>query len=168
MTGGMVLFEAYQRVPRHLLAAILDSVQNRLLEFALELKDLEAASNGGSRDSVEPDAVRNAVNITIYGNNNVVAGGENIRQEVNPVQQGDLNSLVAHLRSHQVPDDDIQELQNAISSEPNVVNGEPGPNVKAWVGGMIGKAVAGVWRTTSEQASILLVSAINGYYGIGP
>lgn len=165
-TGNMVLFEAYQQIPRYALAGILDSVQNRLLEFVLELQDLKAASGGGNSDSVEPEAVRNAVNITIYGNNNIVAGGENIRQEVSPVQQGDLNSLVAYLRAHQVPDEDIQTLQNVVSSEPNAVNGEPGPNVKAWIGGMITKAVSGAWRTTTEQASVLLVNAINAYYGI--
>ena len=166
MTGGYELSEAYQRIPRHILAGVLDSVQNRLLEFVLELKGLEAASDSGNNDNVEPEAVRNAVNITIYGNNNIVAGGENIRQEIAPVQQGDLDSLVAHLRSHQVPDEDIQELQNAVSSEPDAVNGEPGPNVKAWIGGMVAKAVSGAWQITTERASVLLANAINTYYGI--
>lgn len=167
-TGNMVLSEAYQQIPRHILAGILDSVQNRLLEFVLELKGLEVASSGANSGSVEPEAVKNAVNATIYGNNNtvVVAAGENIQQEIAPVQQGDLGSLVAHLRAHQVPDEDIQALQNVVASEPNTVNGEPSQNVKAWIGGMITKAVSGAWRTTTERASALLVNAINAYYGI--
>ena len=165
MTGGMVLFEAYQRIPRYLLTGVLDSVQNRLLEFVLELNELKTTSHGESGGDVEPEAVRNAVNINIYGNNNVVAGGENIRQEIAPVQQGNLSSLATHLRAHRVPDEDIQQLQHAISSEPSPIHGELGPNVSAWIGSMMSKAVSGAWRATVEQAPTLLVNAIRAYYG---
>lgn len=168
MAGGIELVAAYQQISRSLYIDILHNIRTRLLGFVLKMKGSQMASDGERAHGGEPDDIaRNIVNnITIYGNNNVVAGGANIRQEVNPVQQGDLNSLVRHLQAHQVPDEDIQALQNAVASEPNAINGEPGPSVKAWIGGMITKAVSGVWRTTTEKASALLVNAINTYYGI--
>ena len=165
MTGGMVLFEAYQPVPRYVITGILDSVQNRLLEFVLELKELENNSGGVNSGDVEPEAIRNAVNINIYGNNNVVAGGENIRQSIAPILQGDLNSLAANLRAHRVDDDDIRALKDAISLEPDATAGEFGPRVSAWVGNMIAKAVSGTWQAGLARAPTLLVEAIKSYYG---
>lgn len=166
MAGDMELVDAYQQISRYLLINILDNVRNRLLRFVLEMKERQVASDGGRSNDIGPEVARNAVNVNIYGDNNVVAAGENIQQEITPVQQGDLDSLVAYLRAHQVPDEDIQELTNAILLEPSAVSGEPGPSVNAWIGGMMSKAASGAWRVFLEQAPTLLVNAIKTYYGV--
>ena len=162
----MELVEAYQQISRYLIVNILDNIRNRLLRYVLKLKELQMTSTGESNNNTRSEAARNAVNIIISGDNNVVAAGENIHQEIAPVQQGDLDSLAAYLRAHQVSEEDIRGLQNAVSSEPSAVDGELGPNVKAWIGGMMSKVGSGAWRVISEQAPTLLVNAIKAYYGI--
>ena len=164
-TGGMVLFEAYQEIPRYLITGILDNVKNRLLEFVLDLQARNVTPEGVNSGDVEPDEVRNAVSINIYGNNNTVAGGENIRIEVNPVGAGDLSSLVEHLRAYDVGDEDLRDLRNAIESEPQTSGGQFGPKVNSWIGQMTTKALSGVWRAGVEQAPALIVQAIQRYYG---
>lgn len=136
MEEDLELVEAYQQISRYSIVSILQSIRNRLLDFVLEMQKLEAASIDENDNGVEPEAAREAVNIIIRGDNNsVVAAGGNIWQEIAPVQQGDLSSLVAHLRAHQVPDEDIQELQNAVKSEHTTTEGGFGPKVRAWMGG---------------------------------
>ena len=165
MTGRMVLFEAYQELPRYLITGILDNVKNRLLEFVLDLQARNVTPEGVNSGDVEPDVVRNAVSINIYGNNNTVAAGENIGLEVNPIRAGDLSSLVEHLRAHDVGDEDLRELRNAIESEPQTSVGQFGPKVNSWIGQMTTKALSGVWRAGVEQAPALIVQAIQRYYG---
>ena len=167
MGDDMELVEAYQQISRYSIIGILQSIRNRLLDFVLEMQKLEADSIDDNDNGVEAGAARDAVNIIIRGdNNNVVAAGGNIWQEIAPVQQDDLSSLIAHLRAHQVPGEDIQELQNAVKSEPTTTDGELGPKVRAWIGGMMSKAVSGAWQVASEQATIVLVNAIRAYYNI--
>ena len=144
VTGGMVLFEAYQELPRYLITGILDNVKNRLLEFVLDLQARNVTPEGVNSGDVEPDVVRNAVSINIYGNNNTVAGGENIRLEVNPIRAGDLSSLVEHLRAHDIGDEDLRELRDAVASEPQTSGGQFGPKVNSWIGQMTTKALSGV------------------------
>lgn len=125
MEEDLELVEAYQQITRYSIIGILQSIRNKLLDFVIEMKKLEEASNDENENGIEPEAARDAVNIIIRGDNNsVVAAGGNIWQEIAPVQHGDLSSLVEHLRSHQVPDEDIQELQNAVKSEPTTTDGE--------------------------------------------
>ena len=167
MEEDMELVEAYQQISRYSIVGILQSIRNRLLDFVLEMQKLEAASNDENGDGAETEAARDAINIIIRGDNNsVVAAGGNIWQEIAPVQQGDLDSLVAHLQGHQVPDEDIQELRNAVNSEPTTTDGGFGPNVRAWLGGMVSKAVSGAWQVASEEATTTLVNAISAYYNV--
>ena len=165
MTGGMVLFEAYQIVPRYLIAGVVDSVKNKLLEFVLELEGSNVTPEAMSEGKVDPEVVRKAVNIYIYGNNNIVAGGENIHQEVKTVLEGDVESLVAHLKSHKVSEQDIDELKDAVSAEPEAKGGRFGPKVASWVGKMTEKALSGAWQVAAGQASATLVNALGSYYG---
>ena len=160
MTGRMVLFEAYHELPRYLITGILDNVKNRLLEFVLDLQARNVTPEGVNSGDVEPEVVRNAVSINIYGNNNTVAGGENIRLEVNPIRAGDLSSLVEHLRAHDVGDEDLRELRDAVASEPQTSGGQFGPKVNSWIGQMTTKALSGVWHAGVAQAPALIVQAI--------
>ena len=107
-----------------------------------------------------------STNIQIQGNNNVVARGENIHQEVTTVLKGDFESLAAHLKSYHVSEQDIGELKAAISTEMVAENGSFGPEVASWVGKMVEKAASGVWQVAAGQAAGILVNALGSYYGI--
>ena len=86
-------------------------------------------------------------------------------QQVNPVQKGDIDSLLNYLRSLQIDDSDLSELEKAISTESAASDSGYGPNVKTWLGGMISKAAGGAWKIGLQVAPKVLTDALNGYYG---
>ena len=166
MSGGMVLFEAYQRIPRYLYEGVVDAAKNRLLVFVLELQEKNMTPKNLNNDTDGRDvAVGNITNI-IYGNhNNVVVASENVHQEVKPINKGDAPSLIEHLRAHNISDEDLNELEEAVVSEPNATSDGFGPNVRAWLGKMITKAIAGTWQSSVPDAPAMLVEAIQKFYG---
>ena len=166
MSGGMVLFETYQRIPRGVLSGILDTIKNRLLEFVLELqgKAVMAATSTGGR--VEPDEIRNAINVTIYGSNNVVAAGDNIHQVVEHVQAHNMESLLEHLKGYEVYDEDLADLVESIKREPVAAGGNFGPKVSESIGKMLSKAASGIWGVGVERGSQILNEALRAYYGL--
>ena len=163
---GMVLVEAHQPVPSYLIEGILDQVKNKLLDFILGLQESNITEEDLDNRNVEPEATRNLFYINIYGDRNIVAGGEQVTQQVNTVEKGDIDSLVACLRSLIIDETDIMALQTAVSSEPTAEGGGYGPKVKAWLGGMISKAASGAWKIGLEAGSKALTDALNGYYRI--
>ena len=165
MSGGMVLVDAHQPIPAHVISGVLDQVKNRLLDFVLGLQESNVTPEDLDNRTIEPEVVRNLFYINIYGDQNVVASGEHVNQQVNTVQQGDVDSLLRFLREHNVPEDDLSELREAVSSEPNAPNGRYGPRVRAWLGGMISKAASSTWKVGLETASKVIMDALNGYYG---
>ena len=165
MTGGMVLVDAYQPVPGYLVSGILDQVKTKLLDFVLSLQESNITSEDLDNRTVESEVARNLFYIYIYGDRNIVASGEHVTQQVNPVQKGDIASLLSCLRELNVHDDDLFELEEAISSEPEAPEGHYGPRVGVWLGGMISKAATSTWQVGVETASKILTDALNGYYG---
>ena len=166
MTGSMVLVDAHQPIPSHLISGILDQVKNKLLEFVLDLQDSNVTSEDLNNRAVKPDLARNIFNnIEIYGDRNIIASGTQVNQRVSTVIEGDVASLVSFLSEHGVEDNDIIELEEAISEEPIAPNGRFGPKVRAWLGGMISKAASNAWSVGLETASRVLTEALKGYYG---
>ena len=165
MQGGMVLIDAYQPIPAHIISGILDQVKTKLLDFVLGLQERNITSEDLDNRTVEPGAVRNLFNITIYGDRNIVASGEYVNQQVNPVEKGDIDSLLSCLRQLEVDNDDLTDLEAAVSAEPDAPGGQYGPRVRAWLGGMIFKAASRTWKIGVETASKVLTDALNGYYG---
>ena len=165
MSGGMVLSEAYQRVPRGVLHGVLDTVKNRLLEFILELQGKAVTLESVASGVVEPEEIRNAVSVTIYGNHNVVATGENIQQVIEHVQTGNLDSLLEQLKECKVCDEDLMELADSIAAEPMVSEANFGPKVSGWIGGMLSKAASGIWQVGLKEGSQILTDALKSYYG---
>ncbi len=102
MTQGGALFQAYQKVPSQYIVGVLDSVKTKLLELVLALQGNSVTPEAVASGEVATEVVRNIFNVTINGDNNTIATGENVHQEVKTVQKGDLNSLMEHLRGHNV------------------------------------------------------------------
>ena len=76
-----------------------------------------------------------------------------------------IDSLLSFLREFSIDDDDLGELEDAVSSEPIAPDGSYGPKVRAWLGGMISKAASSTWNVGLQTASKVLTDALNGYYG---
>ena len=164
-TGGFVLFDAHQPVPNHVVCGILDQVKNKLLDFILSLQENNITSENLADQSVEPEVVRNLFNINIYGDRNIVAGGENVVQSANPVITGDIESLLVHLRALGIGDEELAELQEAVLSEPRASNGQVGPRVGEWIGRIASKAASGALNVGVEKALHVAMEALAAYYG---
>ena len=166
MDERTLLIEAYQRVPHVFFAGILDSVKNRLLSFILDLQGMNATPESLNNGSVAHEAIRNSFHFHINGNNNTVAAGENVSQTVSTVHKGDVESLKAHLRAHNIDEEDLNELVSAVASEPQLHGTGFGSRVAGWIGTMVGKALSGAWQYTGDNAQLMLTEAVNGFYGI--
>ncbi len=162
MSGDLLLADAHRQILPHMILGILDQVKNKLLDFLLGLQESNITADNLDQNTVERDVVRNLFNINIYGDRNVVASGEHVAQSGTNVQEGDLESLLTFLRELNVDTEDIEQIRDAISSEPNASNG---PKVQAWRDSMIGKAASGKWNIALATASKLLPDALNAYYG---
>lgn len=165
LTGGMVLVDAHQPVPSYAISGVLDQVKNRLLDFVLGLQESNVTSEDLDNRSVKPEVARNLFNINIYGDRNIVASGEHVNQQIKTVQKGDIESLIRILREFNIDDQDLSELESAVSADPSAPESGYGPKVRAWLGGMISKAASSTWNVGLQTASKVLTDALNGYYG---
>ncbi len=162
LKGGMFLVKAYQPIPASVYPDILEQVRNRLFDFLLDLQNNSQTS--GENSGVE--AVGRLVNYHIYGDHNVIATGEQVSQQVNIVHKDDAASLLSYLREHGVEEDDLEEIRDAVASEPEAQSDNYGPRVRAWLGNMVTKAATGAWEAGVEAAPRMLMKALNDFYGI--
>ena len=164
MTEGMILREMYHQLPRYIFAGILDSVKSRLLDFVLDLQEKEVTAerlnNGDADREAVRNAITNAITVNIYGGHNVVGAGGSVHQEFS-IREGDVDSLISHLRAHNVSDEDLDELKDALVAEPNAAPGGFGTKVSAW----LKKMATGAWQAGKENAPAILEQAIQKFYG---
>ena len=159
MNGGMmVLVDAHKPIPLYVITGILDNVKTKLLNFILAMQESDITLENLNKDAEETRVVRNLFNVNIYGDNNVIASGENVRQKVTPVVKGDIGSLIHHFRELGIDDESLRELKDAVASEPSVQNGNFGPKARAWIGGMIEKVPPKAWE--------IGLDALKSFYGL--
>lgn len=165
LSNDMVLVDAHKPVSKHIIAGILDSVKNKLLDFILELSDLDFPLEDKSVKPEQRKAVRDLFVVNVYGNDNVIAAGRKIDQSLKKVINGDLKSLTKHFQDLGVAGEDIEALKNAIISDLSPVDDKPGMRVSQWIGRMVSKAATGVWKVSLEVAPKLIMEGLKAYYG---
>ena len=151
---GLILTGAYQPIPATRYTEILSEVKTTLVGFLRSVEGTLEESN-----PPEPSGGRvasQAINIAsfnyIQGDSNTVATGDQVNQQVSNVQKNDVDSLLAYLREHGVAENDLQDLSDAIASEPEVSDGNFGPKAGACLGGILAKASEGALRVVIETA----------------
>ena len=152
------------------LAELLNSVRNRILDFALELwKEYPMAGNSASQDNtaIESAKVTQIFNMTITGGVATIVGSmERSSVTVNVVAR-DMESLKKALAESGVNSEDFAELERALKADPQPE--EPskfGAGVASWIGKMVGKAADGSWQIGVAVAGQLLANAITKFYGL--
>ena len=167
MSDGSVLVEAWQPITKSQLDGILDQVRNRLLDFLLELQqiDPEVLKSEDAIRAIPGDAVQNSFQTIILGGQNIVATGTEFTQKATQeVASGDTQSLIAHLRSIGLDKDSLAELETAIEQDGDLQQNQLGESVKSWIGKMTVKALEGTWKVALEMAPRLLQDALSQYY----
>lgn len=181
VTGDMALFlggkvysgynciQAWGEFGTMALIEIVNSVRNRVLDFAIEIWKLDpkAGDLGVPKNTIGVQRMTQIFNTTVYGGSaNLVGSAESSTVTFN-VGMKDMESLHKALAANDVQEGDIQELQAALTSdpEPSTPN-QYGPRVTAWISGMVSKAASGSWAIGLGAAGNLLASVIAKYYGL--
>ena len=169
MDDGSMLVEAWKPLVKGQLDGILDQVRNRLLDFFLELREInpEIVNSETAIRDVPRDTVTHLFQTTIYGGRNIVATGTNFEQKTTEqIGIDDKTSLLDYLDNTGIDSDSLSELENAIREDGDRrQERELGRHVKSWIGKMMVKALDGTWKTALKTAPGVLQGALSRYYG---
>lgn len=166
----MNLGQAWKVIPRSMIVSIIETVRNRILNFALEL-EAESPNAGESvptAKQVSTEKVSQVFNTYIMGNvGNVATASSNFSQHGSvTVSQGDLLSLKTYLQSLGLVKADVSNLEKAIKEDGAVSCKPLGKRVSEWLGCMVTKAAQGLLNIGITVAPKLLTKALEQYYGI--
>jgi AbiTii len=171
---GSVCTSAWQVIPRGTVVQLLDSVRNRILDFAIEIES-EAPDAGeaalGGPPPVSVERVNQIINANIFGGTAYLAAGAGITQSPQTlVVQNDLESLRVYLRNQlKVDSSDIGALEAAIREDPAPTPEKGlGPRALAWLAEMTKKGASGAWSIGKEVSTDVLAAALKSYMGLPP
>jgi hypothetical protein len=125
-----VLNRAWQLIPGSVLVALLETVRNRVLRFALELKS-QLGPGTPTVERLPSAAIDKSVVNHIYGGNIVIAShAENVSQLAQTnIAVGDTAALKAALRHLGITDDGIKRLESDMEAEKDAI----GPRLRKWI-----------------------------------
>ncbi len=168
---GYSMIGAWLEIPKSLVFAILDTVRNRILSFALEIeKENPDAGEAMPDDKPIPDEKVSQVFHTVINGNvqNVATGSTNVTQSGQfIVTKGDFESLSSFLKSKGISNEDIEELSIAVKEDEE--HGQTqgfGKKVSGWMGKMLSKAGTEAWKVGTSSAGTLLTKALTTYLGL--
>lgn len=167
---NMHCVNAWKVVPKSSVAALLDTVRNRVLSFVLEI-EAEAPDAGEAPPNTKPipdERINQVFNTYIQGNvTSLTAGSQTITQTTEiTIIKDDLDSLKQYLKSLGISEPDLKELDQAIQEDAQSgVKGNLGSKVKVWLGKMISKTGSSTWNIATSVATNLLIKALSAYYG---
>jgi hypothetical protein len=152
------------------LAGTLSTIRNRILNFALEITELnpDAGEARIGEPVIPPEKTTQIFQNTIHVHGDVanLAGGNVERQfSTSAVRKGDLNSLRRFLETAGLPKVEITDLETALKSAPNPPCVEsPGPIGRWWnnIRGKIGSGAISLLVAGGEEA---LKQGIDSYFG---
>lgn len=157
---------AWRHVGSSDVTRILETVRNKLLAFVLELQDQfpELTESDDKIGDVPQEQTDTMFNIHISGNQNVIAAGANISQDVRQVvRSNDLSSLLSYLKSIGVSEGDAQELKEAVEEDgPAEESAGFGPRVLAWLGQ---KTAEGALNASMSSVAMTAAKAVAQYNG---
>ncbi len=156
-------------VPKIALDTIVDIIRTNLLEWTIKLEDQGIVGEGLTFTEKETIKAKEIPQINIKNFNGILGDITNspvVQTQTISVQKKNFESLKNYLKEIGIENDDIDELQTAIKTDPVPDTSEHfGEKVGSWIGRMIGKASTGAWQITVNTASGLLTQMLLKYYG---
>jgi hypothetical protein len=167
MQDSRAPLEPVRTVGENQVAAILDTVRTKILNWSLEL-EREGILGQGMTFSKE-EKTKASSSITIENFQGVFGNIENstVTQKLEmTVTSGDFDSLSRCLSSLGLTTKDIADLKEAINVDPKPKDeNKLGPSVSNWMGSMLSRAATGAWSIGISAAGGTLARAIGKYYG---
>lgn len=164
--NNYVLNRAKQHIPLGAINGLVDTVRNRVLEFALEL-NREQDKGGIQVEELPERKVEQAVTNIIFGGPNVLAGHVvgDVQQNSNTVvTKGDFAALTRVLSDAGVTEGQIGALSSAIEKDGGDSLGE---KTKEWLGKVSSSLQTGGKKIGSSVATATITKAICDYLGVG-
>lgn len=162
---------AWCEISTSAITQILIEVRSRLLDFILEL----SGKVGQGLSDKEVKDIGNALDTNsmfanaMFGDNTTILVGSHNQQSVKiQINKNDFASLSESLKSQNVTEREIQELEAALESDtssPEVKKEEFGPAIRGWLKSMLAKAVDASWQIEIGIAGSFLADALKKYYG---
>lgn len=167
---GYALAQAWMEVPGSFVSALLDTVRNRVLKLALELRD-ELGQVNDDPAALPLELVDRTVINHIYGGHNVIAGHVEGLAQAGPVIviKGDLAALNNALERLGVAD--VQALQKAISDDA-AIQAAPGLGERTleWIKGaafkLASKGGDAALEVAKAQMTAELTKMVSQYLGL--
>lgn len=156
--------EVWQEFSSSTLKACLDKVRNKLLQLVLELQDQyqELKSPEEKIDVQTAQTIFNhIVNIHSGDNSTIISGSTDVK--VHQVQANDFESLKRFMESINIPQEDINALQDAVETDVAEKNG-PKNNVLKWTSNISQKILDGTITAATGTAVPLIMKAISKFY----
>lgn len=170
-SDGLVLYGAWQTVAAASVLGIVDTVRNRVLEFALLLeKEAPAAGEPEKPGSgVSDTTVSHLYQTVIHGDviGNVATGRHAVQATSNiNVNRGDLETLRKLLGDCGIAKSDVDELEAALREDPAEKLLADKPKTMAWLHKMYGKTVTGAIKLASGVSIDLIGQIVSQHLGI--
>lgn len=152
------------------LVELLNSVRNRILDFALAV--WKEAPGAGEIETNTPTTmvakrVTQIFNTTAFGGAANLVGTSNASSIQFNIGTRDFSALERVLVENGVAQEDVLELRAALDSDPLPEAPERlGPKVSNWIAKMMAKAADGGWNIGLGAAGNLLAQAISKFYGL--
>jgi hypothetical protein len=166
---GMNCLQAWGEFSRGSVVEALNTVRNRILDFALaiEREYPHAGERSESPSSVDQRKITQIFNTTITGGSMNLVGSAAHSAVSLTVGSGDMDAVRRQLEDLGATAAEIQSLQKALKEEPAPKVGAGfGPRVAEWLGHAIGKAASGAWKVGVDVASKVLTKMLCSYYGL--
>lgn len=150
--------------------SIIDTVKNRILDFALALDGAFPGFLETPENSVLPAGaqkqVQNIVHQTIHGSvGTLLIGDDNVVTIDHSVARGDWIALERAVKELGGSEDDVAELKRALeqsSERPSLKSN----SISSWIGKMTGKAIGGGLRVGGSVLVEKLTGLVAGYLGL--
>lgn len=152
LADGVHIQRAWCQVENGSITQILIKVRSRLLDFILELSEKfgDELDEEQLRERIATVDTKAMFNNAMFGDNVTIVMGDSSHANVSNVAiRGDFNSLAQELQKHNVSEEDIKVLQQAISDDDGKTvpsKREFGPAVKEWLRKMLTKAAEATWQ----------------------
>lgn len=165
----MSCLSLWQDIPSINILELRNTVRNRVLDFVLALwkENPEAGETQSDSAKIESKTVTQIFNTTIHQGSANIVGNAQDSIITQAVEINNWESLENALKEKGIKQEDIDELKEAIESDPIPESSSKfGPLVSGWIGKMVGKAAKGLWDIGVSTAGSLLATAICKYYGV--
>jgi hypothetical protein len=164
---GWVLNRAWQEIPASIIVGLVATVRNRILRFALELRQ-ELGSVNDNLANLPPSTIDHTVINYIYGAHNVIVGSaENVTQIGNiHIKEHDLKGLKQAISGLGIADSDVAELVSAIEYDSSAGTPTFGERTKAWLKVLPGKLASGAVTVGVDVAKATAKQWLMQYFGI--